>query len=53
MSNSAELCLLNFFLPYAIKQWNKLDPETTNAETYAFFRKMLLNFIRPIENSTY
>ena len=25
----------NSFLPYAIKEWNKLDPEIRNAETYA------------------
>ena len=24
----------NSFLPYAIKEWNKLDPEIRNAETY-------------------
>ena len=43
----------NSFLPYAIKEWNKLDPNIRNAETYASFRKMLLNFIRPKGNSTY
>ena len=43
----------NSFLPYTIKEWNKLDSEIRNAETYASFRKMLLNFIRPIGNSTY
>ena len=43
----------NSFLPYAIKEWNKLDSEIRNAKTYASFRKMLLKFIRPIENSTY
>ena len=37
MSHSAELCVLNFFLPYAIKEWNKLYPEIRNAETYASF----------------
>ena len=42
----------NSFLPYAIKEWNKLDSEIRNAKTYASFRKMLLNFIRPIGNST-
>ena len=48
MSHSAELGLLKIlFSPYAIKEWNKLDPEIRNAETYASFRKMLLNFIRP------
>ena len=35
------------------REWNKLDPEIRNAETYASFQKMLLNFIRTIENSTY
>ena len=43
----------NSFLPYAIKEWNKLDPEIRNTETYASFRKMLLNFIRPTGNSTF
>ena len=52
MSHSDELSL-NSFLLYAIKEWNKLDPKIRNAKTYASFRKMLLNFIRPIGNSTY
>ena len=43
----------NSFLPYAIKEWDKLGPEIRNAETYASFQKMLLNFIRPIGNSCY
>ena len=34
------------------KEWNKLDFEIRNAETYAFFQKILLNFIRPIGNRT-
>ena len=42
-----------YFLPHAIKEWNKLDPDIRNAETYASLRKMFLNFIRPIGNSTY
>ena len=37
----------NSFLPYAINEWNKLDLEIRNADTYASFWKMLLNFIRP------
>ena len=53
MSHSVELYLLNFFLPYAIKEWNKLDPKITNAETYLSFQNMLLNFIRPTRKSTY
>ena len=54
MSHSAEQCLSKKnFLPYAIKERNKLDPEIRNSETYASFRKMLLNFIRPKWNSAY
>ena len=41
------------FLRYLIKEWNKLDSEIRNAETYASFRKTLLNFKRPTGNSTY
>ena len=43
----------NYFLLYAIKEWNKLDSEIRNAETYASFQKMLLNFTRPIGSNTY
>ena len=43
----------NTFLPHVVKEWKKLDPEIRNAEIYASFRKMLLNFIRPTGNSTY
>ena len=42
----------NSFLSYAIKEWNKLDPEIRNAESYASFREMFLNIIRPTGNST-
>ena len=44
MSHSAE---------HTIKEWNKSDPEIRNAETYASFRKIRLNFIRTTGNSTY
>ena len=43
----------NSSLRYAMKNWNKLDPEITTAETYDSFRKMLLNFIRATGNSTF
>ena len=43
----------NHFLPYAIKEWSKLDAEIRNAETYASFRKMLQNFLRPTGKATY
>ena len=50
ISHFAELSFKNPFLPYAIKEWNKLDSEIRNAETYTYLRKILLNFIG---NSTY
>ena len=53
MSHSAELYLLRFFLPYSVKEWNKLDPEIRDAEAYAFYQKMLLNFITLRENRAY
>ena len=36
-----------------ISEWNKLDTDVRNIETYSLFRKNLLSFIRPIENSIY
>ena len=44
----------NSFLPYAIKEWNKLDSEIRNTEAYKkYYRKILLNFIKPIGDSIY
>ena len=43
----------NSFLPYAIKEWNKLVPEIRNAETYASFRIIFLNFKIRTGNTTY
>ena len=43
----------NSFLLDAIKKWKMFDPEIRNAERYASFRKMLLNFIKSMGNSTY
>ena len=36
-----------------ISEWNKLDPDVRNVDSYSLFRKNLLVFIRPIENSLY
>ena len=47
MSHSAERSKISSLL-YAIKEWNKLDPEIRNAKTYASFQIMVLNLIRPI-----
>ena len=43
----------NSFLPSAVIEWNKLDLSIRNSLSYALFRKSLLVFIRPSENSIY
>ena len=48
---------LNFFknshIPSTIIEWNKLDRDMRNAESYALFRKHLLSFIRPEANNIF
>ena len=41
------------FLPYEIREWNKLDPKIRKIGTYASVRKMSLNFIRPTGKSIF
>ena len=43
----------NYFLPYTINEWNKLDPEIRRIDSYVGFRKKLLSFIKPMENKTF
>ena len=43
----------NSFLPYVIKEWNKLDPNKRSCQSSESFRKALLNFIRPSENKIF
>ena len=43
----------NSFLPYVIKEWNKLDPDKRSCQSYESFRKALLNVIRPSENKIF
>ena len=43
----------NSFLPYVIKERNKLDPNKHSCQSYESFRKALLNFIRPSENKIF
>ena len=45
--------LLNSFLPYTIKGWNKLSLEIRNYESYSIFKKSLLKFTRTIPNSVF
>ena len=37
----------NSFFPSAVMEWNKLDLSIRNSESLNFFKKTLLNFIRP------
>ena len=39
----------NSFLPFTISEWNKLDPDVRNVDTYSLFCKNLLAFVAPIE----
>ena len=41
----------NLFLPLTTTEWNKLDFDVRNVDTYSFFCKNLFAFIRLIANS--
>ena len=43
----------NLFLPFVFNEWNKLDSDIKNSDSYAIFRNKLLAFIKPVGNSTY
>ena len=43
----------NSYIPSTIIEWNKLDQDICNAESYALLRKHLLSFIRPEANSIF
>ena len=40
----------NSFFPSAVIEWNKLDPEIRNVDSFNIFKKSILSFIRPNEN---
>ena len=40
-------------MPFTVSEWNKLDLDVRNVETYSLFHKNLLEFVRSIENSIY
>ena len=44
---------VNSFFPYCIKEWLKLGQETLSIESSKQFKKTILDFIRPNENSIY
>ena len=43
----------NSFLPFTINEWNKLDCDIKDSDSYAILRRKLLAFIRPAGNSMY
>ena len=43
----------NSFLPFTVNEWNKLDSDIKNNDSYEMFRKKRLAFIRPVGNSMY
>ena len=43
----------NSFFPSVICEWNKLDLNIRNSESYAIFRKSILKFIRPAPNKLF
>ena len=45
--------LRNFYIRSTIIEWNNLDQDIPNAESYPLFRKHLLSFIRPEPNSIF
>ena len=41
------------FFPSTIVEWNNLDPNLRNSDTYATFKSAILKFIRPSPNSVF
>ena len=39
-----------FFFPSTLIEWNNLDINIRNSESYVTFKKSILRFIRPSEN---
>ena len=43
----------NSFFPSAVFEWNKLDLNIHNSESFNIFKKTLLNFMSPSESTVY
>ena len=43
----------NSFFPATVNEWNNLDPDLRNSETYGAFKSNILKFIRPSPNSVF
>ena len=41
----------NYFLPFSISEWNKMDPDIKNLDAHAMFRRKLWNFVRSSEKT--
>ena len=40
----------NSFFPFTVNEWNKLDFDIKNSDSYVIFHKKLLAFVRPVGN---
>ena len=45
--------LQNSFLPFTVNEWNRLDSDIKNSDSYTISLKKLSAFIRPVGNSMY
>ena len=45
--------LKNSFFPFAIIEWNNLDPNLRNSDTYGTFKNTILKFVRDSPNSAF
>ena len=52
MLNIIILKIISFF-PLTVIEWSNLDSDIRNSESLALFKKHILAFIRPFENSTF
>ena len=43
----------NRFFPYCLKEWQILNPVIKQSESLAQFKKSILQFIRPVQNSIF
>ena len=43
----------NSFFPSTVIEWNKLDPAIRNSESFSLFKRSILSFIRPAQNSIF
>ena len=49
----SNMIISRIFFPSAIIEWNKLDCYIKNSDSFAIFKKRILEFIRPKPNSIF